>query len=569
MSRSLAAATISAPATKNPRLSRRAALFLVAAALCCVLAGSWVILAVRNAWEQTQRREAYLPALEARARHSPYDGPLLALTGARLMEAHEHPAAAAVLRRALAAGEQNEHVWLALAAAVAASGDIPRARADLELGRNAHPASSVLRAALEASKALGASASAGDLAAAISPNGPRPLVLAYARGSFLNGFSEWRGRRHPETSGFATRERWVREKPKDARVLRLWGLALAENRREVEAGPVLRRALDLAPRSPEVRLAFSDVLARTGLTGKAGLQYIECLKMRPNWLPALLGLGRTALAENLEFGVQCFERATQQDPRNVEAWIGLGRARQKLRGGEDEAAAEAFRTAARLAPGRTDFFADYAAALRGAYQWDQAEAVLRRRLAVAPGDARSHFLLAGVLADNKATPEREAEAETHGREALRLAPHLPVAEVQLGRLLLRRNKVAESVALLGDALTHDPYNPSAMNSLASAQVRNGQKKLAQQLFLRSHAVFVDQQRVSVLENKRKENFLDLATHEKLRPLYLRLGQTENARRAADAARELRANPARVARGLKDYRASLQAPPCPSPEDCKE
>lgn len=556
MSRSRAAATVPVPpATRNPRRRRRTILFLAA---LLVLAGSWATFAVGNAWERTQRREAYLTDLEARARRSPYDGPLLALTGARLMEAHEHSAAAVVLRRALAAGEQNEHVWLALAAALAASGDMPRARADLELGRRAHPASAVLRAAGERAKALGASASAGELAAAISPNGPRPLVAAYAGGSFLNGFSEWWGRRHPSASGFATRERWARERPNDARVLRLWGLALADNRREVEAGPVLRRALDLDPRSPEARLAFSDLLARTGLTGKAGLQYIECLKMRPNWLPALLGLGRTALAENLEFGVECFERATRQDPRNVEAWIGLGRARQKLRGGEDEAAADAFQTAARLDPGRTDFFADYAAALRGAYQWGQAEAVLRCRLATAPGDAHSHFLLAGVLADNKATPEREAEAEAEGREALRLAPHLPAAEMQLGRLLLRRNKLAESVTLLSDALTHDPYNPSAMNSLAGARARLGQKELARQLFKRSHAIFVDQQRVSVLENKRKENFLDLATHEELRRLYLRLGQAQNARRAADAARELRISPARVAQGLKDYRASLRA-----------
>jgi predicted Zn-dependent protease len=115
----------------------------------------WLCLTLQQAWRESARREMYLPDLERAAKKAPNDGRLLALLGARLMEAHEHRAASEVLRRALAAGEQEEGVWQGLAGAQAAAGERARAIAILQLGLREHPGSHRLRAALERARTQG------------------------------------------------------------------------------------------------------------------------------------------------------------------------------------------------------------------------------------------------------------------------------------------------------------------------------------------------------------------------------------------------------------------------------
>ena len=82
-----------APAAGKRRLSRPAVALLVLVVLVLLAA------VLGSAWQQTRLREAYLPDLEAQAQRSPTDGRLLALLGARLMEAGEQDAAAETLRR--------------------------------------------------------------------------------------------------------------------------------------------------------------------------------------------------------------------------------------------------------------------------------------------------------------------------------------------------------------------------------------------------------------------------------------------------------------------------------------
>ena len=304
------------PSPQTRRALRAAVLLLLLALVGWQLA---------DAWRQTARREAFLPALEAQALKTPNDGPLLALLGGRRAEAHQASAADA-LRRAIVAGEQSDIVWQTLAGAVAAGGDRPRALADLRLGINALGAVPSLKDAQARAEALGPSPAPGALNQAISPEGAKPLVDAYTRGSFLNGLMQWWGHRFPEQSGFATREEWVRQAPDDAQAQRLWGLALRENGRLPEAGAALARAVDLAPRSPAAHLAFADALQQGGFAEKAGLEYIACLKLRPDWLPALLGLGNNALGDHLSHATPAFRRATQIAPQSADAWVGLGRA---------------------------------------------------------------------------------------------------------------------------------------------------------------------------------------------------------------------------------------------------
>ena len=538
------------PPRTSPRLRRKYIVGIVCLALLMIVAGLWLV----DAWRQTERREAFLPQIEVMT-HSSHDGPLLALLGGRLAEAHE-PTAADTLRRAVVAGEGTTLVWQTLAATTAATGDRPRALADLKLGRKALGAAPALDDALARAEALGPAPAPAVLAQAIAPDGPAPLVDAYTRGSFLNGLARWWGRRFPEKSGFATRQEWAQQAPDDAQAQRLWGLALMQNRRLPEAGAALARAVALAPHSPAAHLALADALERGGLREKAGLEYITCLKLHRDWLPALLGLGQNAMDDHLEHAVPAYRRATQIAPQSTEAWIGLGRAYFREPYTYNKALA-AFQTAARLAPDRTDFFDSYAEALRETSRVAEAEALLRRRLRAAPQDAQCHYLLGTVLLDKATSSAGEAAAEAETREALRLSPRQPLAEGQLARLLLLRGEAREAVRLLQDSLALKPYDVNTLNVLTRAARQAGDIKTAEAVSARSQSVFRDQQRLRVLEAQEHKDLMNRQPHLRMARLYKDTGQQERAQQEQDLLRLLQTDPQKIARERQFLRSSMK------------
>ena len=533
----------------SPQVWRRHIVSTACLALLLTALGLWAA----SAWRQTERREASLPQIEALARSS-HDGALLALLGGRRAEAHETTAADA-LRHAVVAGEGTPLVWQALAAATAAAGDRLRALADLNLGRRALGDAPLLDDALTRAEALGPRPDAGALAQAIAPDGPAPLVDAYARGSALNGLARWWGHRFPEKSGFATRQEWARQDPNDAQAQRLWGQALRENGRLPEAGAALARAVALAPRSPAAHLALADAMEQGGLREKAGLEYIACLKLRPDWLPALLGLGQNAMNDHLEHAGPAYERAAQVAPQSAEAWIGLGRAYFREPYTYNKALT-AFQTAARLAPDRTDFFDSYAEALRETSHVGEAEALLRRRLRAAPEDAQCHYLLGTVLLD-KASSAAAAAAEAETREALRLSPRQPLAEGQLARLLLQRGEAREAVSLLQDALALKPYDVNTLNVLTRAARQAGDVKGAEAYSARSREVFQNQQHLRVLESQEHKDLMNHQIHEQMVRLYVKTGQPERAQQERELLRLLEKDPEKVTRERRFLRSSIQ------------
>ena len=525
----------------------RAAFFI---GLCLLLLA--IGLTLPGAWQETARREAYLPQLEAQALRSPTDGPLLALLGARRLESGEYVGAADALRQAIAAGESSETTWQALAGAVAASGDRGKAIADLRLGIKTLPDDTALQTALARARTADPNGPPPALALAILPDGPAPLLQTYAAGGRLNGLAEWWGRRHPESSGFATRRAWASEQPGSAQAQRLWGEALLQNRRAVEARPVLMNAVALAPQSPAANLALAQCLEQTGDVPKAELQYLACLKLRPDWLPALLGVGATASRNGLNSqALDAYTRATQTDAKSADAWIGVGRAQLKTGVAYDQALT-AFETAARLAPGRTDYLDDYADTLRRSSRWDEAEALLRRRLAAAPDDALAHYLLGLVASSSRPTPDRIAEAGAQTREALRLSPHNPLADVQLAQLTLDGGQAPEAVALLNDSLASRPDDQKTLLLLARAYQQAGQPALAAQASARARTILQQQQRSDVLADQSRRNPLDAALHQQLADLYARLGRPDKARREADMARLIQSDPQRAAQEMDAF-----------------
>ena len=544
-------------AVERPDRLRRRALIALLLALCAVAGGR----ILGQDWTETMRREATLPQLEVFSRRDPADGRLLALLAARRLEAQEYGGAIDALTNAAGAGEQNEAVWLTWAASYAAQGDVPHALGALRLGMRNPDVAHSLQEALQRAERLGRSPSPIALAAAICPQGIHWLAGRYTQGSFLNGFFAWRGRRDPEHSGFATREQWAASAPNDARAQRLWGEALTANHRYAEAENVLRHALTLAPDSPRVHLALAQALEGRKDFGKAGLEYIACLKRAPNNLAASMGMGRVALEKKLlPIGVEVYEKSVKLAPDNADAWIGLGKAHyaQRLNLGR---ALEAFTTAARLAPARTDYFIEYSNTLRAQSRYDEAESVMRRRLAETPNDAQCHFLLGLLLLDHNAGPEREVEAEKELRESLRLQPDTAAAEARLGRLLLDRGQVQEAIGMLQATLKHDVYNLEATLALARAYRQSGRIQEAQATQSAANELSAYLQRTAFLEDQIHRNPGNLQANEQLASLYRQGGEMEKAKRQDDMVYVLKTHPQQAKRGLMNVQraTSLTVP----------
>jgi len=225
-------------------------------------------------------------------------------------------------------------------------------------------------------------------------------------------------------------------------------------------------------------------------------------------------------------------------------------------GVDHDKAIAAFQKAEQLAPARTDYFDDYADALRQGVQWTAAESVLRRRLKAAPDDPLAHYMLGMVLLNSNPTPERQNAAEAETREALRLLPHNVLANLQLAQILLAKGQLDEAIGLLQDALKANPFNRNAMTVLARAYRRSGRTDLSDKVSKQADQLYQTQQRVQVLEGKEAKQIMNAAFHEDLARLLEQVGEHQKAIREAEMAKLLRADPRRTADELKKIKATL-------------
>ncbi len=531
---------------------------LISIAFLSVFVGALTIS--HRLWRETVLHEAYLPELEEMSKRDPLDGKIQAILSLRQAQSNDYLATAESLHKAIEDGESNEATWLTWSASLAAAGDRKQSAAVLLLGKRDSRLTATMDAAILRGRAVGLTPTPSTLAEAICPEGASKKLARYANGSVFNSFFETWGRKNPEKSGFATREKWAKENPKNLLAMRLLGEALVRNRRLTEAIEVLQGVVKSDSTSAEAHLVLGQAFEEYGIPAQAGVQYSAALKIKPDWFPALMGLGSIAVKKDLiTIAVGAYEKAYAQQPNSVEAMIGLGRAYYNQRTTLNKSL-EMFEKAAKFAPSRTDFYTFYSNALRNNFKMDEAETVLKRRLQEAPNDARAHYLIGLLLLDNHPTPSRETEAERELRTALKLEPDVVTTKVRLGRLLVARGNPREAIPLLESSISEDRFNVPAIFALQQAYLKTGrlaEAKRAQEIAEDSDKYV---QRTSFLEDMLQRQPGDLPMHEELVKIYKRGNEMEKAKSHADMAYMLKNHRKQAEIGIKKLNdATMIAP----------
>jgi len=231
-------------------------------------------------------------------------------------------------------------------------------------------------------------------------------------------------------------------------------LALAQVREgnNVEAGiPKLKASLNANKSArPEFYIELGDASGDPAF-------YQEALRRRPEFLPALLGLGNALdKSGKLELAAQTFERAAAASPVDPIAWHRLGEAYTKLHRSGD--AIRALEKSIALDPEIPE--SHYALALADS---KRAEASFRETIRLRPDDAPAHMNLAIVLFGDG----RADESAYHFEHALRYKPDYALGHLNYGRMLKAIGKNAEATQHFTEAARSNDWTVrrSALESL--------------------------------------------------------------------------------------------------------
>ncbi|HAH07698.1 MAG TPA: hypothetical protein DCM05_14440 [Elusimicrobia bacterium] len=227
----------------------------------------------------------------------------------------------------------------------------------------------------------------------------------------------------------------------DARILDAWlngAIVYAELGEPTRAAEALRRAAELSPNDPEVRLALAEAEFRLDRFDSAIREAQAVLLSQPKDPYALIAKGRAQLAlERASEAVDTFEKAAESAHDLTLAHYWLGRAREAA--GDPKGALEAYRSAVQgdsyFTNARYQLSRSYLRSKRFYEAWKQVTHLLN----VDPRSSKFRKMLSGVSqkAIDRTKPEPEERAKGNGKREPLEPPvppkgRLPVLRVGLG-----------------------------------------------------------------------------------------------------------------------------------------
>ncbi len=210
----------------------------------------------------------------------------------------------------------------------------------------------------------------------------------------------------------------------------------------------LRRVLSTAPDAAEGRNVLGLLLGKQGADPKQVMaEFREAIRLRPDYAEAHnnLGLVLTQAGDN-EGGIAEFRQALLHAPGSANALANLGAA---LVASQPSEAVRLLEKAVAIQPAyvRAQYNLALAYAQSPAHGPDKATEQFRKVIGLEPGFAAAHFEFGKILFRKNSL----ADAIMHFREAVKLDPKLGAARYQLGLALTRAGQRTEGAAELEKA----------------------------------------------------------------------------------------------------------------------
>lgn len=301
-------------------------------------------------------------------------------------------------------------------------------------------------------------------------------------------------------------------KPDDYRAWFDLGYVYNALQRPADAINAYQKAIVIQPGVFESNLNLGLLLAKQGQSAEAAKYLKAATQLTPTTHPeeslarAWQALGRVEAATDPQQALVAYAQAAKANPKSPAPHLASAELLQKQ--GHLDAAAQQYQAAVELDPTSADALAGLANGYIAQKKYADAEAALRKTLAVDPKNGAAHLQLARVLSaegkneaaadqlhmvlqqnpsDPKAALElgtlyvkagKDAEAEQQLRLAVQKMPQDAEAHYALGSLLLYEKKFPEAQQELLAAIRLQSDLPDAYSNLAIAAASNKQYELS-------------------------------------------------------------------------------------------
>jgi tetratricopeptide (TPR) repeat protein len=234
------------------------------------------------------------------------------------------------------------------------------------------------------------------------------------------------------------------------------GVAQVHANNNPERGlPRLANAIDkYHPEQAEFYVELGNALRYNSRPGDAVPTYLEALRLKPNSLAGLLGLGQAFEATgDLARAVDLFRRATTALPDDAASWLHL--AQTFIRREQESDALSALRQALKLDPGVPETHYDLALLLsKPGGDAREAEAEWRETIRLQPDYSQARMNLANFLWQYN----QSAEAAYQFEYALRIRPDYALAHLNYAQMLRSIGRMPEAAEHLRKAAASSDAN---------------------------------------------------------------------------------------------------------------
>lgn len=291
----------------------------------------------------------------------------------------------------------------------------------------------------------------------------------------------------------AVYQKILKKRPNHLEALYMLGVCERQSGNFVPAVRLLRRALLIEPRSPEVHSELGLALEAAQQLDEALACFDKLIGLKPDFAEAHYERGNILLAlGRFDQAITSFRKATTIDPNHVSAWNNLGNAQLQL--GEFEQCFASYSNALTLKPthvsalinrgttllqlkqaqqAMTDFdralalspdqvvaWTNRAEALRVLRRIEEALASCDKALSISPDNAHAWLVRATIMKD--------VGLETEGLEAcqraLEINPNFAEAWTKLGERLALQGEVETAVACFDRSLAIKPDNEMTLSN---------------------------------------------------------------------------------------------------------